>query len=116
MALTTDPVTTEAATTKDATFVAPGRAGSVVQVKARYENFIGGAWVPRLKSKQNLARNVIHPITPGAIARRPACPETSFSSKKHFHVAFTSSLTVFPNQMKRFIERRMMTANGLGSV
>ena len=51
MALTTDPVTTEAATTKDATFVAPGRAGSVVQVKARYENFIGGAWVPPVKGQ-----------------------------------------------------------------
>jgi len=39
-------VTTEAATTKDATFVAPGRAGSVVQVKARYENFIGAPGSP----------------------------------------------------------------------
>ena len=27
-------------------FVAPGQPGSLVDVKARYENFIGGAWVP----------------------------------------------------------------------
>ena len=41
MTLTTEPVTTEAAPTS-APFVAPGRPGSVVEVKPRYENFIGG--------------------------------------------------------------------------
>ena len=28
--------------TSDGTFVAPGQSGSVVDVKPRYENFIGG--------------------------------------------------------------------------
>ena len=27
-------------------YAAPGRAGSPVELKDRYENFIGGAWVP----------------------------------------------------------------------
>ena len=27
-------------------YAAPGTAGSPVALKARYENFIGGAWVP----------------------------------------------------------------------
>ena len=30
-------------------YVAPGRPGSLVDVKARYENFIGGSWVPPAK-------------------------------------------------------------------
>ena len=32
-----------------APYVAPGRPGSLVDVKARYENFIGGSWVPPVK-------------------------------------------------------------------
>jgi aldehyde dehydrogenase len=40
----TDPTTTAA---PGATvYEAPGRAGSVVELKERYENFIGGHWVP----------------------------------------------------------------------
>ena len=30
-------------------FVAPGRPGSLVEVKPRYQNFIGGAWVAPTK-------------------------------------------------------------------
>ncbi len=44
MTLTTEPETTET-TTGSGVFVAPGRPGSIVEVKARYENFIGGRWV-----------------------------------------------------------------------
>ena len=32
-----------------APYVAPGRPGSLVDVRARYENFIGGSWVPPSK-------------------------------------------------------------------
>jgi aldehyde dehydrogenase len=32
-------------------YEAPGRPGSVVEVKARYENFIGGHWVPPVKGE-----------------------------------------------------------------
>ena len=30
---------------KPATYEPPGRPGSPVEVKERYENFIGGAWI-----------------------------------------------------------------------
>jgi aldehyde dehydrogenase len=50
MTLTTDPVTTEAVPTS-AEFIAPGRPGSVVEVKRRYENFIGGRWVAPTKGE-----------------------------------------------------------------
>ena len=32
-------------------FVAPGRPGSLVDVKPRYENFIGGRWVPPVEGE-----------------------------------------------------------------
>src|SRR5271167_231971 len=32
-------------------FVAPGRDGSLVSLKPRYENFIGGEWVPPVKGE-----------------------------------------------------------------
>src|SRR5665213_3106324 len=32
-------------------FVAPGLEGSVVSLKPRYENFIGGEWVPPVKGE-----------------------------------------------------------------
>jgi aldehyde dehydrogenase len=41
---TKDPVTTETPPATG-TYVAPGRPGSLVEVKPRYENFIGGKWV-----------------------------------------------------------------------
>ncbi|HXQ43506.1 MAG TPA: aldehyde dehydrogenase family protein [Acidimicrobiales bacterium] len=50
MSLTTDPVTTPTTPTNDE-FVAPGRPGSLVEVKPRYENFIGGRWVAPTKGQ-----------------------------------------------------------------
>ncbi len=44
MTLTVDVVTTDTPATNDP-YEAPGRPGSVVGVKARYGNFIGGEWV-----------------------------------------------------------------------
>src|SRR5665213_3846033 len=32
-------------------YVAPGRPGSIVAVRAQYDNFIGGTWVPPVKGK-----------------------------------------------------------------
>ncbi len=39
-------------------FVAPGQPGSLVDVKPRYDNFIGGPWVPPTKGQymQNVSR------------------------------------------------------------
>ncbi|MBF6556506.1 MAG: aldehyde dehydrogenase [Acidimicrobiales bacterium] len=48
--MTKDAVATEVASAQG-TFVAPGRAGSVVEVKPRYDNFIGGAWVAPVKGR-----------------------------------------------------------------
>ena len=46
MTLTADPkATKESPPAEGEAFVAPGRPGSVVEVKPRYENFIGGKWV-----------------------------------------------------------------------
>jgi aldehyde dehydrogenase len=36
---------------KTATYEAPGRLGSPVELKSRYDNFIGGAWVPPAKGE-----------------------------------------------------------------
>ena len=33
----------------DGVYIAPGRIGSLVEVKLRYDNFIGGKWVPPVK-------------------------------------------------------------------
>ncbi len=54
MTLTSDrhASATESRPAEEATaapYVAPGRAGSLVDVKPRYENFIGGHWVPPAK-------------------------------------------------------------------
>ena len=51
MTLTADRETTQSTATQSAVFVAPGRPGSVVEVKPRYENFIGGKWVPPVKGR-----------------------------------------------------------------
>ena len=37
--------------TESGAFVAPGQPGSVVDVKPRYENFIGGRWVAPVKGQ-----------------------------------------------------------------
>ena len=51
--------------TSGGAFVAPGRAGSLVDVKPRYENFIGGRWVPPAKGQymQNISPVTGHPFT-----------------------------------------------------
>jgi len=47
MTLTSDPQATSTEEQVSSTpYVAPGRPGSLVDVKPRYENFIGGQWVP----------------------------------------------------------------------
>ena len=55
MALTTDTVTpktaTKVETTSSATYAAPGEAGSLVSLKSRYGNFIGGEFVPPVKGQ-----------------------------------------------------------------
>ena len=50
MTLIEDP-TTETPSEKDASFVAPGRQGSLVEVRPRYDNFIGGTWVAPVKGQ-----------------------------------------------------------------
>jgi aldehyde dehydrogenase len=52
MTLTVEPMPVETkprATKKE--YTPPGRAGSVVTVKTRYDNFIGGRWVPPVSGK-----------------------------------------------------------------
>jgi aldehyde dehydrogenase len=46
-------------------YVAPGQAGSLVDVKPRYENFIGGRWVPPTKGQymQNVSPVTGHAFT-----------------------------------------------------
>jgi len=50
-------------------YAAPGRPGSVVEVKDRYDNFIGGRWVAPVKGRytKNLS-----PATAGVISEVPA--------------------------------------------
>jgi len=57
--VTTDGMTSEGA------FVAPGQPGSLVDVKPRYDNFIGGRWVPPTKGQymQNISPVTGHPFT-----------------------------------------------------
>jgi aldehyde dehydrogenase len=49
MTATNETVT--AGKTENGTFVAPGQPGSLVDVKPRYENFIGGRWVAPVKGQ-----------------------------------------------------------------
>ena len=56
MTLTTDPKTADrlevsVGESPRVPFVAPGRPGSLVEVKARYDNFIGGKWVAPVKGQ-----------------------------------------------------------------
>ena len=46
MTLTMEPVETEAPPVASKVYAPPGEPGSVVQLKPRYENFIGGRWTP----------------------------------------------------------------------
>ena len=50
MTLTAEPTTPDTSVSSDV-FVAPGQPGSVVEVKPRYENFIGGKWVAPVKGQ-----------------------------------------------------------------
>jgi len=49
----------------DGTFVAPGQPGSVVEVKPRYDNFIGGHWVAPVNGQymKNISPVTGHPFT-----------------------------------------------------
>ena len=56
---------TETGMTPEGVFIAPGQAGSLVEVKQRYDNFIGGRWVPPTKGQymQNLSPVTGHAFT-----------------------------------------------------
>ncbi len=49
----------------DGTYLAPGQPGSLVEVKSRYDNFIGGHWVPPSRGEymQNITPGTGHPFT-----------------------------------------------------
>ena len=53
-----------ATTEQSTTFEAPGQPGSPVPVKERYENFIGGHWVPPVDGhyRENLSPATGQPI------------------------------------------------------
>ncbi len=52
-------------TTPEGIYVAPGQPGSLVEVRPRYDNFIGGRWVPPVKGQymQNISPVTGHPFT-----------------------------------------------------
>jgi aldehyde dehydrogenase len=56
---------TTAGSTEDGVFLAPGMPGSIVEVKARYDNFIGGSWVPPVNGQYmpNISPATGHPFT-----------------------------------------------------
>ncbi|HMK63767.1 MAG TPA: aldehyde dehydrogenase family protein, partial [Acidimicrobiales bacterium] len=62
MTQVSEPTTTAPATE---VYEVPGRAGSVVEVKSRYENFVGGHWVPPASGKyaQNTSPVTGQPFT-----------------------------------------------------
>ncbi len=49
----------------DGTYLAPGQPGSLVEVKSRYDNFIGGHWVPPSRGEymRNISPGTGHPFT-----------------------------------------------------
>ena len=49
-------------------YVQPGRPGSIVKVQPRYENFIGGKWLPPVEGKY---RTNLSPATAGPITEVP---------------------------------------------
>ena len=71
MTLTADPTTPTTANSSEA-FVAPGQPGSVVEVKPRYDNFIGGKWVAPVKG-QYMAN--VSPVN-----GKPFCEVATFDS------------------------------------
>ena len=54
-------------------YAAPGRAGSPVELKERYDNFIGGAWVPPTTGeyRANLTPSTGRAVLRGRLLRRP---------------------------------------------
>ena len=74
MTLTADPKTPDAVSR---VFVAPGRPGSVVDVKPRYDNFIGGKWVAPVKG-QYMAN--VSPVERQAVLRGGHAPPPRTSS------------------------------------
>ena len=67
---------------KPATFEAPGRPGSTVTLKARYENFIGGRWVAPLDGEY---RENISPVTGQAFC------EVAYSGAKDIELALDAA-------------------------
>jgi aldehyde dehydrogenase len=63
MAIAQEETTT--GTTDSGVFIAPGHPGSLVEVKDRYENFVGGHWVPPAKGQymDNVSPATGHPFT-----------------------------------------------------
>ncbi len=49
----------------DGTYLVPGQPGSLVEVKSRYDNFIGGHWVPPSRGEymRNISPGTGHPFT-----------------------------------------------------
>lgn len=49
----------------DGTYIQPGVAGSVVELKPRYENFVGGHFVPPVRGEYmpNISPATGHPFT-----------------------------------------------------
>ena len=51
MTLTMEPVLVEPKHIENGVYTQPGQPGSLVQVKPRYDNFIGGRWVPPVSGR-----------------------------------------------------------------
>jgi aldehyde dehydrogenase len=51
MTLTMEPVHVEPKPIENGVYTQPGQPGSLVQVKPRYDNFIGGRWVPPVSGR-----------------------------------------------------------------
>ena len=60
---------------KPATYEPPGRPGSLVEVKDRYDNFIGGAWTPTERRVGRDGR---------AVLRHRRCPSSRRSRAEGF--------------------------------
>ena len=77
---------------KSKAYVAPGEPGSIVSVKARYENFIGGKWVPPTSGKY--APNV-SPVTGQAFTEigqsNPADVELALDAAHKARVAWAET-------------------------
>jgi aldehyde dehydrogenase len=59
MTLTADPTSIDTGPRVGSVFIAPGRPGSVVEVKARYDNFIGGRWVAPVQGRYMTNRSPV---------------------------------------------------------